>query len=791
MKLRTTALIFSLLLLSFQFAFSQINSSLPRSTPEAEGVASENIINFLDAVQHSKSELHSIMFLRHGKVIAEAWNSPYRSDLKHSLYSCSKSFVSTAIGFAVSENRLTVNDRVITFFFDDLPEKISPNLAELKVKDLLSMSVGQEVEPTWSTVSKEMDWVKSFLLQPVKFKPGTKFLYNSLATYMLSAIVQKVSGQKVIDYLTPRLFEPLGISGIDWEIDPKGINVGGWGLRVKTEDMAKFAQLYLQKGKWNGKQILPAAWIDEATTKKIENAASNLSQEQRDASDWAQGYCYQFWRCKNNAFRGDGAYGQYMIVMPEQDAVVVITSETPDMQEEINLVWKHLLPAIVLPKNVVEVQNLNDVKKSDSLKLVEKNLTIPMPGKIADVALVQQISGKTFTLSPNEKYLRTISFNFMNDFCSVIFKTDTSAYDLKFGNGTRIINETTRRGPSLVYKAKAHFAGLPATQTTGNYTWTSDSTLDLFLRYIESPHTEIFHCKFVSDKFTADVQNSQENGHTNQIWNGVIENTEPQPIKLIIRGDDMGFSHSGNEALIKSYKEGIVQSIEVLVPSPWFPEAVKFLQQNPLVDVGVHLALSSEWDNVKWRPLTNCPSLRDSDGYFYPKIIPNKDYPNQALSENKWKIEDIEKEFRAQIEMAIKKIPRVSHISGHMGCDRFSPEVTVLTKKLAREYKIDIDLEDYKVQYNGFDGAHTTPQEKISSFLNGLKKLQHGKTYWFIEHPGLDNAELQAIYHTGYENVASDRQGVTDLFTNEEVKIFIQKNGIRLMSYKDLLLEKK
>ncbi len=788
MKQRITLLSYLVFLFFSLNASAQMNLALPHSTPDAEGVSSEKIIQFLDAVQKSKHELHSMMFLRHGKVIAEAWNSPYRADLKHSLYSCSKSFTSTAIGFAVSENKLTVNDRVVTFFPDDLPEKISPYLAELKIKDLLSMSVGQSVETTWPTISQETDWVKSFLSTPIPIKPGTKFLYNSFATYMLSAIVQKVTGQKVIDYLQPRLFAPLGISGVDWEVDPKGINVGGWGLRVKTEDMAKFAQFYLQKGKWNGAQILPAAWIEEATTKKIDNAAINLNQTQRDASDWAQGYCYQFWRSKNNAYRGDGAYGQYMIVMPEQDAVVVITSETPDLQGEINLVWDYLLPAIGKKSS-----QLSD----DSLKMMSKNLIIPLPVKISDAPMAQQISGKTFTLSPNEKYIRSMSFNFLKDVCNVIIKTDTSSYDLQFGNGNRILSETLRHGPNLVYKAKAHFAGLPATLTAGNYTWTNDSTLELYLRYIESPHTEVFKCKFVGDKLSLDVQNSQENGYTNQKWSGVVAASPPQPIRLIMRGDDMGFSHSGDEALIKSYKEGIETSIEVLIPSPWFPEAVKFLKENPTIDVGVHLALTSEWDNVKWRPMTNAPSLTDSDGYFYPKIFPDKNYPSQSLSENKWKIEEVEKELRAQIEMAIKKIPRVSHISAHMGCTNLSPTVKALEKKLAKEYKIDIDLSDLKVEGLGYDasgkwiGPNLSGNEKVSSFINALKKLQHGKTYLFVDHPGLNTPELQAIHHIGYENVASDRQGVTDLFTNEEVRRFIRLNGIKLVSYKNLVSEKK
>jgi predicted glycoside hydrolase/deacetylase ChbG (UPF0249 family) len=171
--------------------------------------------------------------------------------------------------------------------------------------------------------------------------------------------------------------------------------------------------------------------------------------------------------------------------------------------------------------------------------------------------------------------------------------------------------------------------------------------------------------------------------------------SQTKPIRLIVRGDDMGFSHSGNEALIKCYKDGIEKSIEVLVPSPWFPEAVKLLEKNSGIDVGVHLALTSEWETIKWRPLTNCPSLTDKDGYFYSMLWPNKNYgKDHALLANNWKPAEVEKEFRAQIEMAIKKIPGISHISAHMGCSNISEEIKVLVKKLAAEYKINIEPAD-------------------------------------------------------------------------------------------------
>ena len=259
------------------------------------------------------------------------------------------------------------------------------------------------------------------------------------------------------------------------------------------------------------------------------------------------------------------------------------------------------------------------------------------------------------------------------------------------------------------------------------------------------------------------------------------------PARLIVRGDDMGYSHAGNEAIVKCFKEGIESSVEILAPSPWFPEAVQLLAENPKIDVGVHLALSSEWDNIKWRPVSDSPSLRDPDGYFYPMIFPNKNYPGQSLVENKWRVEDVEKEFRAQIELVRKKVPRVSHLSYHMGCNSLGNEVKALVKKLAEEYRLDVEPGDFGALGVGYVGPHATSAEKIVGFIAMLKKLEPGKSYIFVDHPGLDTPEVRAIHHIGYENVAADRQGVTDTFTSPRVLEAIKTNNIQLIGYKDLV----
>ena len=490
--------IFLLLILTGNQLYAQKSTLFPLSSPEAEGVSAAGIDSFLTAAANSPHEFHSIMILRHGKVIAQGWWNPYAPQLRHSLYSCSKSFTSTAVGFAVSEKLLSVNDKVISFFPNSLPDTIKPYLAQLTVKDLLMMSAGQQPDPTTVIPFTTVDWIKAFLATPIVHQPGTQFLYNTMATFTLSAIVQKVTGKKVVDYLKPRLFDPLGIKGEDWEINENGINTGGWGLRLKTEDLAKMGQFYLQKGVWNGKQLLPAAWVKDATTFKIDQAPG-VAQSKRDSSDWMQGYCFQFWRCRHNAFRADGAFGQYIVVMPDQDAVIAITSESPDMQGELNLVWKYLLPAMhpqALPANVAEDEALSRHLAGLSLPPLKNNTA---------VSNISNINNRAFTFQPNKLNINSISFNFTGKVCAVTLKKDSAVYHFNFDSGKWLPGETNMQGPGLLLGAKEDVSFLQPYKIDGSYNMPDNNTLQLKLRYIESPHTETITCHFNGNTINATV----------------------------------------------------------------------------------------------------------------------------------------------------------------------------------------------------------------------------------------------------------------------------------------------
>jgi CubicO group peptidase (beta-lactamase class C family) len=333
---------------------------LPRSTPEAQGVPTAGIRSFVEAVNAKVGTMHSFMLVRHGHVIAEGWWKPQTPDTPHVLHSLSKSFTSTAVGLAIGEGRLSLDDRVLSYFPEEAPPEPSENLRAMRVRDLLTMSTGHESEPKFTS---ETPWVRSFLAHPVPRPPGTHFVYNSPATYMVSALVQKVTGQKLVDYLRPRLFEPLGIENPQWNESPQGISVGGWGLHLRTEDIARFGQLSLQRGVWNGKQLLPASWVDQATARQVANGSD-------PASDWTQGYGYQFWRCRHGAYRGDGAFGQFCVVMPEWDAVLAMTADTRDMAGQLRLVWEYLLPSFrpeSLPANEADLAGLRELAASLSV----------------------------------------------------------------------------------------------------------------------------------------------------------------------------------------------------------------------------------------------------------------------------------------------------------------------------------------------------------------------------------------------------------------------------------------
>jgi CubicO group peptidase (beta-lactamase class C family) len=459
---------------------------LPRSLPELQGVKSSGILDFIHAVESEKLNLHSLMVLRYGKVLAEGWWAPYQPDLKHTLYSLSKSFTSSAIGFAVAEGKISVTDKVISFFPDQVPAEISVNLGNMKVQDLLTMRTGHAKDSTPALRDAENpNWVKSFLAYPVEHEPGTFFVYNSGATYMLSAIIQKLTGQTLLEYLTPRLFKPLDIVGADWETDPNGVNTGGWGLRVKTEDIAKFGQLYLQKGVWDGARVLPEKWVEEATSAHVPSKGTD--------SDWEQGYGYQFWRCRHDAYRGDGAFGQYCIVLPEKDMVIAITSETGDMGAIMNQIWKHILPA-------VQKSPLTDKSGQAELKKKISTLALAMP-TLKSSPLLAKINNGRFDFKDNDLKIKTVALSFDNRGCTFKLTDDLGTHTIGCGMGEWKVGKTNLSVLPLKL-VSTPVPGEKETRIAATGTWQNDNTFEMIWRFTETAHYQTVTCKFDGDHLT-------------------------------------------------------------------------------------------------------------------------------------------------------------------------------------------------------------------------------------------------------------------------------------------------
>ena len=301
------------------------SKSIPRAnSPKEVGVSSKIVKDFLDDASEMGYEYHSLMVIRHGKVAVEWYNEPYNKDTPQSVYSISKSFTSTAIGFAINEGLITLDTKLIDIFPDYPPKKPDERYEKLTVHNLLRMSSGKQ--PSFLSDKSKIDWIEDYINSPWVFEPGEKFLYINENIFMLSAIINRVTGMTMREYLTPRLFLPLGIAFPFWETDRNGVEAGGWGLYLKTEDIAKLTLCYLQKGMYNGVQVIPEEWTELATKKQIDNSYN------RPGTDASCGYGYCFWKnsIDESSFRADGMFSQFGIGIPEYDAVVVVTSSVTD-----------------------------------------------------------------------------------------------------------------------------------------------------------------------------------------------------------------------------------------------------------------------------------------------------------------------------------------------------------------------------------------------------------------------------------------------------------------------------
>ncbi|MBK8027058.1 MAG: beta-lactamase family protein [Chloroflexi bacterium] len=463
---------------------------LPRTSPEQQGIASSALLRFVEALDSRVRELHSFMVLRHGSVVAEGWWHPYRHDDPHAMFSVSKSFTSIAVGFAVSEERFAEDDPVLSFFPEDRPADVSGFLESMTVRHLLTMSTGHAVD-SWAVLLDRPDgnWIKAFFEVPVVHAPGTHFLYDTGASYMLSAIVQRTTGMTLVEYLEPRLFAPLGIEGASWETSPQGISMGGIGLSLRTEDLARFGQFVLQKGMWEDRRLLPESWIDAATSPQISNGNPD------DPSDSTQGYGYQFWRCRHNAYRASGLFGQYCNVLPDHEAVVVFTSgiDIFDGDQLLDLVWDRLLPAMEPDPRPADEPALAALSEKLS------TLSLPLASGEAESPVAPQALARTYRLDENPLGIATLALDASPT--GWVVRVTTRAGEESFSCGYGV----WERGETTLFNNPHWFADVTS-RIAASGAWTANDTFTLIVRLYETPVFRTLVFIIVEDEVLLEVR---------------------------------------------------------------------------------------------------------------------------------------------------------------------------------------------------------------------------------------------------------------------------------------------
>jgi CubicO group peptidase (beta-lactamase class C family) len=470
-------------------------------SPEQHGVPSRAILAFVDAVEREVDHLHGFVLMRHGAVVAEGYWQPYRAGQPHMQFSLAKSFTSTAIGLLVGEGRLSVDDGVLDLFPDPAPAMPSGNLRAMRVRHLLTMTTGHDANLARAFRLAGPDWTRRFLAQPVEHPPGTRFVYNDAASYMLSALVRRVTGQQLTEYLRPRLLEPLGIEHLSWRQSPEGIEYGGWDMSATTAEVARFGQLYLQGGVWRGQQIVPAAWVAAAIARHV--ASSGLGPE------WEQGYGYHFWRCTHGAYRADGAFGQLCVVMPAQGAVLAMNAGASmgSYGRLMELAWQHLLPAMhgrPLPADDVAATALAD-------RLA--GLRLPTVAGARSSPLAAGLSGRTYAVGENPDGIESVAFDFHGDRCALTIRHRYGEQRVCCGYGR------WERGEGAAMAGPASFTGIPdggtaRTTVAASGAWIDDRSYAAQLWWDQTAYGRRLTSQFHGDRITIEQEQNVSFGPT-------------------------------------------------------------------------------------------------------------------------------------------------------------------------------------------------------------------------------------------------------------------------------------
>lgn len=455
-------------------------SSLRFSTPEAEGVSSAALLHFLNKLD-TLEYLHGLTIFRHGKIILSGNWAPYDSTTYHQLFSLSKSFVSCAVGFAIQEGLLKLTDTLGDLFPEFASDvNITPEAKAVTVRNLLTMRGGQQNCHLGEFIFHEnaKSFPQRFLEVPLYTKPGEAFVYNSGNTFMLSAIVQKLTGKKVVEYLQPRLFTPLGINSPKWDLSPDGICLGGWGLYLSLDDLTRFTKLLNDGGKWEGKQILPPEYLKEATAFQSDNSCNKNR-------DWENGYGYQFWRCSHDgSYRGDGACGQYALIIPDYDMAFTTLSGLPEMGRILIAIWDELLPRIQGDAPIAAVA-------ADQQALAEKLSSLEMPRPKGAYHTAHRDC--KFQLAENACHFETLECLFQAAGGKCILTRKGSTYEIPFAYG-----KWSRGCADDLFGDHSPIGGA----TAATAAWENEDTLLLNIALLNQPTFAKLRLEFQGDAIT-------------------------------------------------------------------------------------------------------------------------------------------------------------------------------------------------------------------------------------------------------------------------------------------------
>lgn len=422
-------------------------TTFSRTTPSARDIDAGGVLAFVDALESTPGvEPHSLMLLRHGQVVAQGWWQPYATDRVHLLYSLSKSFTAAAVGIAVREGLIDLDATALSYFPELDAEITDERSRRIRVRHLLAMASGHREETLdRARATDPTNTVRGFLLTPPDEEPGSVFAYNQPCTYTLASIVRRVSGGSLVEYLRPRLLDPLGIDDLAWRRDETGAELGYSGCYAPTSAIAALGQLYLQRGVWDGERILDEDWVAAATTTQVENPGE-------ENPDWSQGYGFQFWMARHG-FRGDGAYGQFCVVLPEQDVVLAITGQSLDMQAVLDAAWQHLLPAVDRP---------SDADADTALEARLASLGLPA---VRGASLPEHVAGRALRLLPGAA-LDAVGFDRGAHGIRLTVSADGASASVPVGEGK--------------WAVEGALAASAATR--------SDGAVLVALRFVETPH---------------------------------------------------------------------------------------------------------------------------------------------------------------------------------------------------------------------------------------------------------------------------------------------------------------